>query len=331
MTWHRPGGTRNPTVRRRALLRLLLFSAILLVATATRAEQWGWAYLENKLVADGVRRERVVAVFDDPRVEPFGGLDFAPGRHREAKSMYRGFLRASTIAAARHCRQAYAEAFERAADRYGVSADALAALIYVESGCGRNTGSSRVFNRLARLAMANDPDNLRRNLDRFSDVDGRLDPETAAQLREKARYLEQTFYPEVRAVFEVADRMGVDPLEIRGSGSGAFGYPQFLPSSYLNYGVDGDGDGRVSLYDADDAAASCAHYLSAYGWHAGSSKIERRAAVWQYNHSDAYVDAVLTLATRIGQPAPPPHKASKAKAKSKAKAVKSAKAAKKKH
>jgi len=40
------------------------------------------------------------------------------------------------------------------------------------------------------------------------------------------------FYPEVRAVFTLADVEAVDPLEIRGSGSGAFGYPQFLPTSF---------------------------------------------------------------------------------------------------
>lgn len=324
MRLHAAGSGREVGGRRRGFApSCLAFALVLALSGAARAEQWGWNYLIDKLVADGVQRQRVVAVFDDPRVEPFGGLDFAPGRHREPKAMYRGFLRSSTVAAARRCRETYAGAFERAGERYGVSADTLAALIFVESGCGRNTGSSRVFNRLARLAMANDPDNLRRNLDRFADLDGRIDPDTEAQLREKARYLEQTFYPEVRAVFEVADRMGVDPLDIRGSGSGAFGYPQFLPSSYLNYGVDGDGDGRVSLYDSDDAAASCARYLSAYGWRPGASKLERRAAIWQYNHSDAYVDTVLSLATQIGQPAPPPRKASKAKSKAgKAKATK---------
>jgi len=324
MPLHRAGGERKIGGRRRAFTRLSLAFALVLATSATAAaEQWGWGYLVEKLVADGVQRQRVVAVFEDPRVEPFGGLDFAPGRHREPKSMYRGFLRSSSVAAARRCREAHADAFERAGERYGISADALAALIFVESGCGRNTGSSRVFNRLARLAMANEPDNLRRNLDRFADLEGRLDPDTEAQLRDKARYLEQTFYPEVRAVFEVADRMGVDPLDIRGSGSGAFGYPQFLPSSYLNYGVDGDGDGRVSLYDTDDAAASCARYLSAYGWHSGASKVQRRAAVWQYNHSDAYVDTVLSLANQIGQPAPPPRKVGKtSKAKSKSKTSK---------
>src|SRR6185369_18081302 len=100
---------------------------------------------------------------------------------------------------------------------------------------------------------------------------------------------------------DVAERMRVSPLDIRGSGSGAFGYPQFLPRSYLAYGQDADGDGRVSLYDTADAAASCARYFAGHGWRPGLTAAQRRAAVWQYNHSDAYVDTVLTLAARLGR------------------------------
>jgi len=290
--------------------RALVLAMVLALAPAqfASAEREGWGYLVEKLVGDGVPRQRVIAVFDDPRVGPFTGLEFSPGRAREPRSMYKGFTRPTMVAAARRCRRAHADAFEQAAREHGVSADTIAAIIYVESGCGQNTGSSQVFTRLARLAMANEPENVRRNIERFSDPDGTIDPETDARLREKARYLENTFYPEVLALFDVAARMRVDLLDIRGSGSGAFGYPQFLPRSYLAYGIDANGDGRVSLYDPEDAAASCARYLSAYGWHPGATKVERRAAVWQYNHSDAYVDAVLTLANQIGKPPPPPKK-----------------------
>ena len=153
-----------------------------------------------------------------------------------------------------------------------------------------------ILYRLARLAMAEEPQNLESNLRRCA-PDG--DPDIEARVRQRARYLNATFYPEVRATFEIARRMGIDPLSIRGSGSGAFGYPQFLPTSYLQHGVDGNGDGRVSLYDPADAAASCAHYLAGHGWHRGISFQEQRSVIWTYNHSDAYIDTVLTLARRI--------------------------------
>jgi membrane-bound lytic murein transglycosylase B len=183
-----------------------------------------------------------------------------------------------------------------------VPASVLASILYVETGCGRNTGSHMILYRLARLAMANEPHNLQRNVARFTAARGTIDPAIDAALRVRARYLENTFYPEVRATFTVANRMGVSPLDLRGSLSGAFGYPQFLPTNYLQYGVDGDGDGQVSLYDTTDAAASAGRYLAHYGWHAGLTGAQRRMVIWQYNHSDAYIETVLTLAARIEAP-----------------------------
>jgi membrane-bound lytic murein transglycosylase B len=284
-------------MRRSALIAML--GVVLGQVCPAFADADGWSYLIEKLVTDGVERERVVAAFGDPRVAPFTGLEFSPVAPRESRTLYRRVLRPANLAAAHRCRVRYAEAFEAAERAHGVSADMVAAIIYIESGCGRNTGSQLVLYRLARLAMANEPENLQRNLEHYTDGAGRIDADTAAQLRARARYLEETFYPEVRALFVVADRMGVDPLAIRGSGSGAFGAPQFLPTSYLAYGVDGNGDGRVSLYDTEDAAASCASYFAGHGWRPGLSTKERRAVVWEYNHSSAYVDTVLALAARI--------------------------------
>ena len=86
---------------------------------------------------------------------------------------------------------------------------------------------------------------------------------------------------------------------MRGSGAGAFGFPQFLPTSYLRYGVDGDGDGRVSLYDMADAAASCARFLAQNGWRPGLSLAEQRRVLWQYNRSEPYIDTILALHRQI--------------------------------
>ena len=260
----------------------------------------GWKYLVDRLVADGAPRARVTAVFGDPRMEPFAGVQFSMGGN-EPRRLYRAFFRPSTVAAARRCRDENA-AFLTAAERtYGVPASVVAAILFVETSCGRNTGSSPMLYRLARLAMANEPANVADNLERFA-RDGDIDPRVERRVRARARELEETFYPEVRAAFEVADRMGVHPLTLRGSASGAIGFPQFLPTSYLKYGADAGGDGRVDLFDAGDAAASCANYLAGNGWHPGLSAAERRDVIWRYNHSDAYIDAVLTLARDIDRP-----------------------------
>jgi len=263
----------------------------------------GWGYLVDKLIADGVPADRVRRVFDDPRMPPFTGLYFSINPH-ESSAMYRRFLKPASVAAACRCRERHADAFEAAA-KEGVPPNLVAAIIYIESGCGQNTGREIILPRLARLAMANAPDNLDANVERQDDAD-------AARVRARAKYLEDTFYPEVRATFTIAERMGLEPLDIRGSGGGAFGNPQFLPTSYLEHGVDADGDGKVSLYDMNDAAASCAKYLVAHGWQPGLSTPRLRNVIWEYNHSTAYIDAVLGLANRVDGP-PPVVQASRSK------------------
>jgi peptidoglycan lytic transglycosylase B len=258
----------------------------------------GWGWMKSRLVADGVPRHQVERAFSDPRIPPFDGLTFSPYPPREGGHMYRDFLGAFGTEQARQCRADWSAVFERAERRFGVPASVCAAIMTVETRCGRNTGRSVVLYRVARLAMANEPANFERNLRKWGGDD---DPDIERRLRARASYLDDTFYPEVKAVFEIAQRERIDPVGLTGSGAGAFGYPQFLPTSYLLHGADGNGDGRISLYDPADAAASCANYLARHGWRQGLSEQEQRAVIWRYNRSDAYIDTVLTLARRIDE------------------------------
>jgi membrane-bound lytic murein transglycosylase B len=90
--------------------------------------------------------------------------------------------------------------------------------------------------------------------------------------------------------------------EVRGSYAGAIGMPQFLPSSYLRWAVDGNGDGRADLNDLDDALPSIANYLRDHGWSADAPFRDRWQAVWEYNHSTNYVRAIFEVAFRLGTP-----------------------------
>lgn len=82
--------------------------------------------------------------------------------------------------------------------------------------------------------------------------------------------------------------------------AGAQGPMQFLPPTWDAYGVDGDHDGDTDVYDPVDAIWGAANYLCANGAGAG----RERDALWQYNHSSAYVDEVLTVAAGYAEPAP---------------------------
>jgi hypothetical protein len=79
------------------------------------------------------------------------------------------------------------------------------------------------------------------------------------------------------------------------SSAGAEGWMQFLPSTWAQYGVDANGDGFKDPYNPADAIFAAARYLRAAG---GDKNV--RAAVYSYNHSQAYVDSVLLRAQLLG-------------------------------
>src|SRR5437588_6634991 len=83
------------------------------------------------------------------------------------------------------------------------------------------------------------------------------------------------------------------------SSAGAIGWMQFMPDTWLRWGVDGNGDGVADPWNATDAVYAAARYLAASG---GGTDIAR--AVFSYNHANWYVNEVLQLANMYGQGGP---------------------------
>ena len=96
------------------------------------------------------------------------------------------------------------------------------------------------------------------------------------------------------AIHKVETGFGMGPMT---SSKGAEGPMQFLPSTFEAYGVDGNGDGRIDIDDVNDAIFSAAHLLCANG---ASDPAHLATAIWNYNHSQAYVNEVLALASAYG-------------------------------
>jgi murein DD-endopeptidase MepM/ murein hydrolase activator NlpD len=80
------------------------------------------------------------------------------------------------------------------------------------------------------------------------------------------------------------------------SSAGAIGWMQFMPSTWLRWGVDANGDGIADPWNPDDAIYAAARYLAASG---GGSNVSQ--AIYSYNHAQWYVDEVLQLATTFDQ------------------------------
>src|SRR6185436_9736920 len=80
------------------------------------------------------------------------------------------------------------------------------------------------------------------------------------------------FRAELFHALEILDRGDIDLERLRGSWAGAMGQPQFMPSSYLSFAEDFDGDGRKDIWSSqDDVFASIANYLKGHGWFANET------------------------------------------------------------
>jgi murein DD-endopeptidase MepM/ murein hydrolase activator NlpD len=79
------------------------------------------------------------------------------------------------------------------------------------------------------------------------------------------------------------------------SSAGAVGWMQFMPSTWLRWGTDADGDGLADPWAPEDAVYSAARYLAAAG---AREDLER--GIFAYNHADWYVQDVLELAATYG-------------------------------
>lgn len=92
----------------------------------------------------------------------------------------------------------------------------------------------------------------------------------------------------------------IPPHSVKGSYAGAFGYGQFIPSSFISYSVDGNNDGKREPYDWEDVFASIANYLIKNGYPVSNNDSKKiYKSIYAYNHADNYVKAVLSLSEEI--------------------------------
>ena len=96
---------------------------------------------------------------------------------------------------------------------------------------------------------------------------------------------------------------GIDPFSVEGSYAGAFGFGQFIPSSFTHYSVDFNENGVREPYSWPEVLGSIANYLRMNGYTPNSANYDKTGdiykAIYAYNHADNYVMAVLELTENI--------------------------------
>jgi membrane-bound lytic murein transglycosylase B len=257
----------------------------------------GWDYLVEKLRADGVSEEIIKKIYLNKKMPKLTTVYFKL-KPREPHSIYSHFLREDRIKVAEAFIDSHKEVFEAAEKQFGVNRFVIASIMLVESHYGKNLGKELVINRLSRVASIADPDNIIANFNKMRLEDPTV---TFEAVSARANYLENRFYPEVLALIEMAKKHDLDLLMLKGSSAGAFGIPQFLPSTFVNYAVDGNKDGHISLFVKEDAILSTASYLSASGWKNDAPYKHKEEVIWKYNHSEPYISTVLGLADKLSE------------------------------
>ncbi len=131
--------------------------------------------------------------------------------------------------------QEHSELFARIHDEYGVQPHYLVAFWALESNFGDFTGGFSVINALATLAY---------------------DPR-------RSRF----FRNELLTALQIVEDGHIPVEQMSGSWAGAMGQCQFMPSTFARYAVDGDGDGRIDIWNSlPDVFASAGNFLAAIGW-----------------------------------------------------------------
>jgi membrane-bound lytic murein transglycosylase B len=159
------------------------------------------------------------------------------------------------------------------AKKYDVPASVIVALWGMETSYGKNTGNFKIAPALATLAY-----------------DGRRSSFFRDEL--------------IKALFIMqAEQLSND--DFYGSWAGAFGQCQFMPTSFLNYAVDYDGDGKRDIWNTEaDVFASIANYIHSEGWQNGEPIAEGNnnfAVIMKWNRSRYFATAVKKLSEKFDE------------------------------
>jgi membrane-bound lytic murein transglycosylase B len=248
--------------------------------------------LKRRLIADGFSAEAVSQLYSRPEVfiEADGVSRFFV--HSEAKLNYDQFTNPESIEKAQRYLRENIELLSDTEKTYGVDKRVITAILLVESRLGTISGNRSALNILSTLAALTDP--------AFQETFWRIIPSerrvTRERFNERVQKRAEWGYQELRAMLRYSEREGIDPTTITSSYAGAVGYAQFMPTSILAYAQDGDRDGRIDLLVHADAIASIANYLKRHGWQPGISREKQEKAIYAYNPSSYYVNAILKVA-----------------------------------
>jgi membrane-bound lytic murein transglycosylase B len=264
-------------------------------------EEHRMTQLQERLCAfRGLNCAYVMALFADPRLDIYHPP--VPQRQESNRSQVEkernpffaarfGLLTEESLERCRGFVRLHAVSFDVAYRTYGVPAKVICGILRIETNFGIPTrlspnpvGATPAINRLVTLYVR---------------------PLPREGLSQRFARWQQFALRELKELLGAATKFDWDLFQIPGSKTGAIGLPQFEPSS-LKLAIDGNGDGKIDLFDPDDAIPSIANYLVIHGWDNESTHQQR--AIYSYyggnyalDRHKYYMTAVLKYADEFDQ------------------------------
>ena len=236
------------TTARAGLCAAVLFgsvsSALAACPGAAGFNQWLQGF-KQQAIAEGISARTVSAALDGVTYNPTSiAKDRAQGVFAQDFLTFQGRMVSNNrMQVGKSLLNKYGSVFKKIEQQYGVPGPVLVAYWGLETDFGKVMGDMESIRSLATLSY-----------------DCRRPEEFRAQLMDALR---------------VIDRGDLSPNQMRGPAHGEVGQFQFQPSTYYNYAVDFDGDGRRDLVkSAPDSLASAANYIQSKGWQAGQPWLE---------------------------------------------------------
>ena len=228
--------------------------------------------VKQEAAAQGISERTIQSALGTVSYDPgIIARDHAQGVFRQSFEQFSGRMVPPRLPRGQQMLQRYAPIFSRIEQQFGVPGAVIVAIWGLETDFGANSGKFPTVRSLASLAYdCRRPDKFR---------------------------------GELIAALRIIDRGDMAPSDMRGAWAGEIGQTQFLPSSYLKYAVDYDGNGRRDLIrSVPDVLASTANYLKGYGWQRGQPWGEGSAnfqVLLQWNSSQVYTKTVAYFAQRL--------------------------------
>jgi membrane-bound lytic murein transglycosylase B len=192
----------------------------------------------DELAAEGLDRDRVLALLASAsRQDRILELIARPAEKTLTWADYRKlFVQQDRVDQGLAFWREHAATLSAVEQEHGVPTEMILAILGVETRYGRHKGTWRVIDALATLGFDYPP--------------------------------RSTFFRgQLKELFRLEQKAGIDISEVTGSYAGAMGYPQFIPTSYIHYAIDQDGDQRIDLLgNPADAIGSIANYFRVHGW-----------------------------------------------------------------